>query len=132
MGERELLERRPWWTAGRVFVRAHVHLQMSIHMQNSTVLDFVDDEGIEDVAACMSYLSDVDCLLGVKYKVPNYSARNGLLSFDENNPGHIAEATAGSLAARGVLFTNTHPERHRWQAIRAPALRQVERLLRES
>lgn len=79
----------------------------------NAVLEFVDDDGIEDVSVALTYFSDVDCLLGLKRKGPKASSRFILPGLDEIDPGHIAEAVAGSVAARGVLFANTHPAKHR-------------------
>lgn len=114
-----------------VLTQAHTEAGIFSSFLHENLLDFVDDDGIGDVAVSMSYLSDVDCLLGVKYKVSRYAARYALLDSEEIDPGQVAEATASSLAARGILFANTHPARHRWQSFRAPLLRQVERRLSE-
>jgi cell cycle checkpoint protein len=75
-----------------------------------SVLEFVDDEAVEDVSVALAYFSDVDFLLNRKLNFRNHYV---LLNSDEINPGNIAEAVAGSIAARGVLFANTHPVKHR-------------------
>eukprot|EP00249_Psilotum_nudum_P017556 c26388_g1_i3 orf=233-2194(-) len=49
-----------------------------------------------------------------------------LLNDCETDPRYVAEVAAGSVAARGVLFANTHPAPRRWQSLRAPALQQVQ------
>ncbi|KAI5079280.1 hypothetical protein GOP47_0004759 [Adiantum capillus-veneris] len=107
--------------------QAHVDAASFLYFLHENVLEFVDEEGIEDVSVAFTYFSDVDCLL--KHKKPNTS---GILhTLDEIDSGHIAEAVAGSIAARGALFANSHPSKPRWLSLRAPVVRQVDRLLNQ-
>lgn len=63
------------------------------------VLDFINEEAINDAWTVSSYLSDADTLL---------ASLNGLLlrNYEASN---IVQSAAASVAARGVLFGNTHP-----------------------
>lgn len=115
----------------KLLSQCHAEAGSFLSFLHENLLEFVDDEGIEDVSVSMSYFSDVDCLLGLKYKGPKSSARYSLPIIDEIDPGNVTEAVAGSVAARGVLFANTHPGKHRWQSLRAPVMRQVDRFSNE-
>lgn len=64
-----------------------------------TVLDFVNEEGIEDAWAVGSYLSDTDLLL-----TPSF--RNLSKTWEAEN---LLQSAAASVAVRGVLFGNTTP-----------------------
>ena len=75
-----------------------------------SVLEFVDDEAIEDVSVSLAYFSDVDSLLNKRLR---FRDRLVLTSSDDIDPGLVAEVVAGSIAARSVLFANTHPAKHR-------------------
>ncbi|MCO5559090.1 hypothetical protein L7F22_012682 [Adiantum nelumboides] len=95
-----------------------------LYFLHENVLEFVDEEGIEDVSIAFAYFRDVDCLL--KHGKPNTA--DLLHALDEIDTRRIAEASAGSIAARGALFANTHPAKPRWLSLRAPVVRQVDRL----
>lgn len=65
----------------------------------SAVLDFINEEAIDDAWTVSSYLSDADTLLASLSGlfIRNYEASN------------IVQSAAASVAARGVLFGNTQP-----------------------
>lgn len=64
-----------------------------------SVLDFVEEEGIDDAWVVASYLSDADSLL---------ASLNGIRSrsYEAEN---LIQSTAASVAVRGVMFGNRHP-----------------------
>lgn len=100
----------------RIVAESQLEFPTLVAFLHENVLDFVDDDGIEDVADVLAYLADADVLLGRR-------PRNFGVSLS-----HVA---ASSVATRGVLFANTHPAPRRWQSVRAPTLWQVERLVAE-
>lgn len=63
------------------------------------VLDFMNEEAIDNAWIVASYLSDVDCFLASLggLVTRNYEAEN------------VVQSSAASVAVRGVLFGNTHP-----------------------
>lgn len=63
------------------------------------VLDFLSEEAIDDASAVASYLSDSDFLL---------AAHRGMLA-TSYEAGNVLQSAAASVAARGVLFGNSHP-----------------------
>ncbi|KAK7346330.1 hypothetical protein VNO80_20847 [Phaseolus coccineus] len=78
------------------------------------VLDFLDDEAIDDAWTLSSYLGDADILLA-KLR-GSYNEAEGVL-----------QSAAASIAVRGVLFGNSNPLSSRWHAVRRPKLWQVEK-----
>lgn len=63
------------------------------------VLDFISEDAIDDAWAVASYLSDADLLLA--------SFRGRLVRYNEAD--NVLQSAAASVAARGVLFGNSHP-----------------------
>ncbi|KAH7330813.1 hypothetical protein KP509_20G003400 [Ceratopteris richardii] len=109
--------------------QAHTDAASFLCFLHENVLEFVDEEGIEDVSVALTYFSDADCLL--KSRKRSSSSFFSVHASDEIDPAHIGEAVAGSVCARGVLFANTHPSKPRWLSIRSPSIRQVDRLMNE-
>lgn len=71
------------------------------------VLDFLNEEAIDDAWLVASYLSDAEFLL---------SSLNGLLTRDFGAE-NIVQSAAASVAARGVLFGNAHPVPSRYKDV---------------
>lgn len=63
------------------------------------VLDFLNDEAIDDAWTLSSYLGDADILL---------TKLRGMLS-TYNEAESVLRSAAASIAVRGVLFGNSHP-----------------------
>lgn len=63
------------------------------------VLDFLSEEAMDDASTVASYLSDSDLLL---------AASRGMLD-TSYEVGNVLQSAAASVAARGVLFGNSHP-----------------------
>ncbi|KOM32196.1 hypothetical protein LR48_Vigan01g175200 [Vigna angularis] len=82
------------------------------------VLDFLDDEAIDDAWTVSSYLGDADILLA--------KLRGMLCSYNEAEG--VLQSAAASIAVRGVLFGNSNPISSRWHAVRRPRLWQVEKV----
>lgn len=109
----------------RIVSEAQIECPTLVAFLHENVLDFVDNDAIEDVADILAYLGDADLLLGRR---PRSSSS---LALNDFTPSHIAALAAGSVATRGVLFANTHPAPRKWQSVRAPTLWFSERLLSE-
>ncbi|XP_073145013.1 cell cycle checkpoint protein RAD17 isoform X2 [Henckelia pumila] len=99
-----------------VLSQAHGQARVVSDFLQENVLDFVDDEAIEDAAVVSGYLSDTDLLL-------TQVGRTLSQNFEAEN---VVQSAAASVAVRGVLFGNTHPVSSRWHVIRRPKLWQVE------
>ena len=65
------------------------------------VLDFIDNEAVDDAWVVVSYLSEADCLL-TGSPIASYNSEN------------MAQLIAASVAARGVLFGNAHAATSRY------------------
>ncbi|PIN09513.1 Checkpoint RAD17-RFC complex, RAD17/RAD24 component [Handroanthus impetiginosus] len=102
-----------------VLSQAHGQASLVADFLHENVLDFVNEEAIEDAGVIGTYLSDTDLLL---------APRVGTLSrsFEADN---VLQSAAASVAVRGVLFGNTCPVSSRWHAIRRPALWQIDQSL---
>lgn len=109
----------------RIISEAQIEFPTMMAFLHENVLDFVNNDAIEDVADVLAYLGDADLLLGRR------PGRSSSLSLNDNTPSHIAALAASSVATRGVLFANTHPAPRKWHSVRAPTLWQIERLLSE-
>lgn len=68
------------------------------------VLDFMNEEAIDDAWLVASYLGDADTLI---------SSYDGILA-RHNDAENILHLAAASVAVRGVLFGNSHPLSSRW------------------
>ncbi|KAL1820591.1 hypothetical protein ACET3Z_015460 [Daucus carota] len=101
----------------KVLCQAHGQAKTVTDFLHENVLDFINEEAINDAWTVSSYLSDADTLL---------ASLNGLLlrNYEASN---IVQSAAASVAARGVLFGNTHPLSSRWHAVRRPKMWQVEK-----
>lgn len=110
----------------RIVSEAQIEFPILMAFLHENVLDFVDNDAIEDVADILTYLGDADTLLSRRPRGSSHSS-----SLNDITPSHVAAMAAGSVATRGVLFGNTHPAPRKWQSVRAPTLWQVERLLSE-
>ncbi|EFJ10749.1 hypothetical protein SELMODRAFT_427013 [Selaginella moellendorffii] len=108
-----------------VISQSHAEASTLVSFLHENVPDFVDDDAIEDVADIIQYISDAD-LVGARF---SWQSRGPLLDSGWTNASQLGEAAAASIAARGVLFGNTHPAPRRWQTLRSPMLWQVERSL---
>lgn len=75
------------------------------------VLQFIDEDATDDVAAVSAYLSDTDCLLGAQ---GSFRSRNIFTHSNDVDPSQVSIAVANSVAARGVLFGNGHPAPRRY------------------
>ncbi|CAI9276442.1 unnamed protein product [Lactuca saligna] len=100
----------------KVLGQAHGQARPIADFLHENVLDFVEEEGIDDAWVVASYLSDADSLL---------ASLNGIRSrsYEAEN---LIQSTAASVAVRGVMFGNRHPLSSRWHAIRRPVMWQVE------
>lgn len=113
-----------------VLSQAHTEPGTFSAFLHENVLDFINDEAIDDAWMAVSYLSDSDYLLGAS-SIRHLRRPQTLLDLDEVDSAHVVESIAGSVMTRGVLFANSHPAPPRWQSIRGPILWQVERSFRE-
>ncbi|KAL2520377.1 Cell cycle checkpoint protein RAD17 [Forsythia ovata] len=105
-----------------VLCQAHGQTRAIADFLHENVLDFVNEDAIDDAWFVSSYLSDADFLLGT---LGGKLTRN----FEAEN---IIQSAAASIAVRGVLFGNAHAVTSRWHAIRKPKLWQVEQSLRHN
>ncbi|PNY05935.1 cell cycle checkpoint protein rad17-like [Trifolium pratense] len=101
----------------KILCQAHVQPGPVADFLHENVLDFLNDEAVEDAWVLSSYLGDADILL---------SKLRGMVS-SYNEAESILQSAAASIAVRGVLFGNSCPLSSRWHAIRRPKLWQVER-----
>lgn len=101
----------------KVLCQAHGQAKTVTDFLHENVLDFINEEAIDDAWTVSSYLSDADTLL---------ASLSGLLirNYEASN---IVQSAAASVAARGVLFGNAHPLSSRWHAVRRPRMWQVEK-----
>ncbi|KAF5454590.1 hypothetical protein F2P56_024242 [Juglans regia] len=103
----------------KVLCQAHGQARPIADFLHENVLDFLSEEAIDDAWAVASYLGDADMLL---------ATFRGMLS-RYNEAENVLQSAAASVAARGVLFGNSHPLPSRWHSIRRPKLWQIERSL---
>lgn len=101
----------------KVLCQAHGQAKTVTDFLHENVLDFISEEAIDDAWTVSSYLSDADTLL---------ASLSGLLvrNYEVTN---VVQSAAASVAARGVLFGNSHPLSSRWHAVRRPKMWQVEK-----
>lgn len=100
----------------KILSQAHGQARPIADFLHENVLDFLDNEAIDDAWAVASYLGDADVLFA--------SFRGNLTRHNEAE--NILQSAAASVAVRGVLYGNSHPSASRWHAIRKPTLWQVE------
>ncbi|XP_027346672.1 cell cycle checkpoint protein RAD17 isoform X2 [Abrus precatorius] len=101
----------------KILCQAHVQPGAVADFLHENVLDFLNDEAIDDAWTLSSYLGDADILLA--------KLRGMLCSYNEAES--VLQSAAASIAVRGVLFGNSHPLSSRWHAIRRPKLWQIEK-----
>ncbi|KAK3147848.1 hypothetical protein QOZ80_3BG0287500 [Eleusine coracana subsp. coracana] len=103
----------------KILSQAHGKVRTVADFLYENVLDFIDDEAVDDAWTVVSYLSDADCLL----------AGSTITSYNSEN---MSQLIAASVAARGVLFGNAHVAASRWHTIRSPKIWQTEQSLRST
>ncbi|KAF7809635.1 cell cycle checkpoint protein RAD17 [Senna tora] len=101
----------------KILSQAHVQPGPIADFLHENVLDFMNEEAIEDAWTVSSYLGDADILL---------TKLQGMLSRYNEAEG-ILPSAAASVAVRGVLFGNSHTLSSRWHAVRGPKLWRVEK-----
>ncbi|KAI5418729.1 hypothetical protein KIW84_043091 [Lathyrus oleraceus] len=101
----------------KILCQSHVQPGPVADFLHENVLDFLNDEAVEDAWILSSYLGDADILL---------AKLRGMLS-SYNEAESILQSAAASIAVRGVLFGNSQPISSRWHAIRRPKLWQVQK-----
>ena len=96
-------------------------------------LQFVDEAAMEDVSEASSYLSEASLLLSASGSRGGGGGsksigidRAGFSGLEEGDAaggggGGVAEACAGSVVTRGLLFANRHPAPRRFLPIKAPS-----------
>ncbi|CAK9320767.1 unnamed protein product [Citrullus colocynthis] len=100
----------------KILCQAHGQARPIADFLHENVLDFMNEEAVDDACVVASYLGDADTLL---------SSYEGMLA-RHNDAENILHLAAASVAVRGVLFGNSHPLSSRWHAIRRPKLWQIE------
>ncbi|KAF8780002.1 hypothetical protein HU200_002024 [Digitaria exilis] len=103
----------------KILSQAHGKVRTVADFLYENVLDFIDNEAVDDAWAVVSYLSEADCLL----------TGSPIVSYNSENMGQLI---AASVAARGVLFGNAHVASSRWHTIRGPKLWQTEQSFRSN
>ncbi|XP_057419597.1 cell cycle checkpoint protein RAD17 [Lotus japonicus] len=104
----------------KILCQAHAQPGPVAEFLHENVLDFLNDEAIDDAWVLSSYLGDADILL---------AKLRGTLS-SNSEAESVLQSAAASIAVRGVLFGNSHPLSSRWHAIRRPKLWHVEKASR--
>ncbi|GBG90662.1 hypothetical protein CBR_g51010 [Chara braunii] len=92
-----------------ILSQAHQETGRVIAFLHENVLDFIDEEAIDDAAEVLHYLSDADWLLSGRSS--RWSSRGdaySALDHSDIDPSQLVIAASGSIAARGVLFANEH------------------------
>ncbi|KAF8012675.1 hypothetical protein BT93_I0742 [Corymbia citriodora subsp. variegata] len=102
----------------KVLSQAHGQARPIADFLHENVLDFLDEEAVDDASAVLSYLGDADVLL---------QSFHGAVARNYEAEG-VVQSAAASIAVRGVLFGNSHPLPPRWHSIRKPKLWQSEKL----
>ncbi|XP_040243255.1 cell cycle checkpoint protein RAD17 isoform X2 [Aegilops tauschii subsp. strangulata] len=110
-----------------ILSQAHGEVRTVADFLHENVVDFIDDDAVDDAWVVMSYLSEADCLLAGS---PIASARWTVNESNESE--NMSQLIAASVAARGVLFGNAHPSPSRWHTIRSPKVWQIERTFRST
>ncbi|XP_043696838.1 cell cycle checkpoint protein RAD17 isoform X2 [Telopea speciosissima] len=110
----------------KILDQAHGKARSIADFLHENVLDFISDQAVDDAWAVSSYLSDADCLLASSVHQFTWSQ---MMKYERES---IGQEVAASVAARGVLFGNSHPSPSRWHSIRSPKLWQVEQSSRKN
>ncbi|CAN6295815.1 unnamed protein product [Urochloa humidicola] len=103
----------------KILSQAHGKVRTVADFLYENVLDFIDNEAVDDAWVVVSYLSEADCLLTGS-------------PFTSYNSENMAQLIAASVAARGVLFGNAHVASSRWHTIRSPKIWQTEQSFRSN
>ncbi|OEL25694.1 Cell cycle checkpoint protein RAD17 [Dichanthelium oligosanthes] len=102
----------------KILSQAHGKVRTVADFLYENVLDFIDNEAVDDAWVVVSYLSEADYLL-TGSPIASYNSEN------------MSQLIAASVAARGVLFGNAHVS-SRWHTIRSPKLWQTEQSYRSN
>ncbi|KAG8074224.1 hypothetical protein GUJ93_ZPchr0006g42803 [Zizania palustris] len=105
----------------KILSQAHGKVRTVADFLYENVLDFIDDDAIDDAWTVVSYLSEADCLLAGS---PIASAHCMVNESYESES--MTQLIAASVAARGVLFGNAHVSSSRWHTIRSPGVWQID------
>ncbi|XVF15946.1 hypothetical protein REPUB_Repub09cG0199700 [Reevesia pubescens] len=100
----------------KILCQAHGQSRPITDFLHENVLDFLNDEAMDDAWTVASYLGDADLLL---------ASFQGMLA-RHSETENVLQSAAASVAVRGVLYGNFHPSPSRWHAIRKPKLWQIE------
>ncbi|VAH88689.1 unnamed protein product [Triticum turgidum subsp. durum] len=110
-----------------ILSQAHGKVRTVADFLHENVVDFIDDDAVDDAWVVMSYLSEADCLLAGSPIASAHWTVN-----ESNESENMSQLIAASVAARGVLFGNAHPSPSRWHTIRSPKVWQIERTFRST
>lgn len=110
-------------TPEEILSQAHGQARKVVDFLHENVLDFINEEACDDAWLVTSYLCDADILLGRSLR----STRDSIITelYESDN---LTQSVAASVAARGVLFGNSHPSPSRWHTIRSPKIWHIEQL----
>ncbi|XP_052150173.1 cell cycle checkpoint protein RAD17 isoform X1 [Oryza glaberrima] len=109
----------------KVLSQAHGKVRTVADFLHENVLDFIDNDAIDDAWSVASYLSEADCLLaGSPISSTRWMVNE---SYEAEN---MTQLIAASVAARGILFGNAHVSSSRWHTIRSPRVWQIEQSFR--
>ncbi|KAL6596039.1 hypothetical protein ACP70R_047403 [Stipagrostis hirtigluma subsp. patula] len=111
----------------KILSQAHGKVRTVADFLHENVLDFIDNEAVDDAWVVVSYLCEADCLLAGSPITSSRWVVNE--SYDSEN---MAQLIAASVAARGVLFGNAHVSPSRWHTIRSPKAWQIEQSCRST
>lgn len=114
---------RPWWhrrplqcDPERVLHQASLEATSVAAFLHENLPNFLSADGISSAAECFSYLSSSDCLTSSRRS--DYASQS--VAVDDVAVSSLADTCAAAVAARGVLFANTHPAPSRFHCMRAP------------
>ena len=105
----------------RIFSEAQIEFPTLAAFLHENVLDFVNEDTVDDVVDVLTYLGDADILLSRRLRGSSSSSSSSS-GLNDVTGLHVAALAAGSVAARGVLFANVHPTPRKWQVVRALTL----------
>ncbi|KAK9832070.1 hypothetical protein WJX81_003996 [Elliptochloris bilobata] len=112
----EGLRRAPQaFDAEAVVLHSGLDARTVIAFLHENMLHFVAESAVADAADALAYLSDADLVL--RERGPGSTAWDA----DAFPATSLADAAAGSLAARGLAFSVAHPAPRRWLPLRGPA-----------
>eukprot|EP00850_Spirogloea_muscicola_P012072 SM000077S21546 [mRNA] locus=s77:137539:141808:+ [translate_table: standard] len=88
---------------------------------HENIVDFIDEDGVEDLSEILFYISTADCLRTMVGR-PSRVERLESMDNSSTDPAGVAGNAASLVAARGVLFANAHPAPTSFFKIRRPAV----------